>query len=175
MDWKDVLKTVAPTLGTALLGPLGGLAVKVASEALDLPEATEEALKQAVTGGSPETMLKLKQADQAFEVRLKELGIEADKLELLDREGARSRDVEYVKQGRNNTRGDILAYTAIGALTADILLLFFVTVPTSSRDILLVALGALVAIVKDVYSFEFGSSKDSQRNAQAVADMLRQA
>jgi hypothetical protein len=54
-----------------------------------------------------------------------------------------------------------------GALCSCILLLFVFKVPQESRDLLLVVLGALVAIVKDVFGFEFGSSKDSQRNAQA--------
>jgi hypothetical protein len=31
----------------------------------------------------------------------------------------------------------------------------------------------LVAIVKDVFSFEFGSSKGAERNSQAVSDMLK--
>lgn len=33
-DWKAIVKTVAPALGTALGGPLAGTAVKVLSEAL---------------------------------------------------------------------------------------------------------------------------------------------
>lgn len=92
---------------------------------------------------------------------------------LVDRQSARGRDVEIVKATGKNRRGDVLAYGALGALILDIVLLFFVDVPAQSRDLLLVSFGALVAIVKDVYGFEFGSSKDSQRNAQAVSDMLK--
>lgn len=74
---------------------------------------------------------------------------------------------------RNNMRGDVLAYAAVGALCACVLLLFFREIPQSSRELLLVLTGALVAIVKDVYGFEFGSSKDSARNAQAVVDSMK--
>jgi hypothetical protein len=66
-----------------------------------------------------------------------------------------------------------LAYGALGALILCILALFAFDVPPQSRDLLLVTLGALVAIVKDVFGFEFGSSKGSERNAQAVSDMLK--
>lgn len=92
---------------------------------------------------------------------------------LADVKSARDRDMAYLAAGRKNLRGDVLAYAAIGALIACGLALFVFKVPAESRDLLLVILGALVAIVKDVFGFEFGSSKDSQRNAQAVADMLK--
>lgn len=92
---------------------------------------------------------------------------------LSDVASARTRDAEFLKAGRKNMRADILAYAAVGSLGVCILMLFVFKVPQESRDLLLVVLGALVAIVKDVFGFEFGSSKDSQRNAQAVADMLK--
>lgn len=92
---------------------------------------------------------------------------------LADIQSARERDKAFLAAGRKNMRGDVLAYAAIGALIACGLALFVFKVPAESRDLLLVILGALVAIVKDVFGFEFGSSKDSQSNAQAVADMLK--
>lgn len=98
---------------------------------------------------------------------------EVEKAFLADTASARDRDKAFLAAGRHNARGDILAYSAIGALIACGLALFVFKVPAESRDLLLVILGALVAIVKDVFGFEFGSSKDSQRNAQAVADMLK--
>lgn len=106
-------------------------------------------------------------------IRKQQLELDETKAFLGDRQDARGRDKEFIKAGRNNQRGDILAYMAIGALLVDGLFLSFLEVPKGNRDLLLVILGALIAIVKDVYGFEFGSSKDSQRNAQAVADHLR--
>ena len=99
---------------------------------------------------------------------------ESVKAFLADTQSARTRDIAFLQSGKKNMRGDILAYGAIGALIICIIALFIADVPPQSRDLLLVTLGALVAIVKDVYGFEFGSSKDSQRNAQAVSDMLKQ-
>lgn len=125
-------------------------------------------------------LVAVKQAEMEHEEEMARLRVEDNKLDaeiqrmyLADVQSARARDVEYVKAGKNNTRGDVLAYSAIGALIACLLLLFVFKVPAESRDLLLVVLGALVAIVKDVFSFEFGSSKDSARNAQAVVDVLR--
>lgn len=98
---------------------------------------------------------------------------ESVKAYLADVASARDRDKAFLAAGRKNTRGDVLAYGALGALILCILALFAFDVPTQSRDLLLVVLGALVAIVKDVFGFEFGSSKGSERNAQAVADALK--
>lgn len=98
---------------------------------------------------------------------------ETVKAYLADVASARDRDKAFLAAGRKNVRGDVLAYGALGALILCILALFAFDVPAQSRDLLLVTLGALVAIVKDVFGFEFGSSKGSERNAQAVSDMLK--
>ncbi|MCZ2965452.1 hypothetical protein NYY77_18915, partial [Acinetobacter baumannii] len=65
MDWKSLIATVAPWIGTALGGPLGGMAVTAAADALGLSEKTETALKTALSGASPADLLAIKQADQA--------------------------------------------------------------------------------------------------------------
>lgn len=120
-----------------------------------------------------EAKIKLAELVQSGELAKMTNETDAVKDFLADTQSARQRDVAFLNAGRKNIRGDILAYGALGALIMCILALFFFEVPAQSRDLLLVTLGALVAIVKDVFGFEFGSSKDSQRNAQAVADMLK--
>lgn len=117
--------------------------------------------------------VKLVELQQSGELARMANETEAVKAFLADVQSARDRDKAFLAAGRKNMRGDVLAYGALGALILCVLALFFFEVPTGSRDLLLVTLGALVAIVKDVFGFEFGSSKDSQRNAQAVADMLK--
>lgn len=117
--------------------------------------------------------LELVKMQQSGELARMANDTETVKAYLADTQSARDRDKAFLAAGRKNMRGDVLAYAAVGALVACILLLFVFKVPQESREILLVVLGALVTIVKDVYGFEYGSSKDSQRNAQAVADMLK--
>ena len=121
---------------------------------------------------------KIKLAEMAANGELAKMTSEADvtKAFLADQQSARARDVAIVQAKGKNMRGDILAFCAIGALIGTILVLFLVpNIPPTSEKLLYVVLGALITIVKDVYGFEFGSSKDSQRNAQAVSDMLRQS
>ena len=78
MDWKSIVKSVAPILGTALGGPLAGTAIKVLGETiLGDGEATETQVQEALLKGlNPDALVKLKEADQAFAVRMKELDID---------------------------------------------------------------------------------------------------
>lgn len=50
MDFNALIKTVAPWIGTALAGPLGGMAVTAAADALGLSDKTVDSVKQAITG-----------------------------------------------------------------------------------------------------------------------------
>lgn len=118
---------------------------------------------------------KMELAKMAQSGELAKMANETDTMKayLADVQSARQRDIAFLQAGKKNIRGDVLAYGALGALIMCILALFAFDVPAQSRDLLLVTLGALVAIVKDVFGFEFGSSKGSERNAQAVADSLK--
>jgi hypothetical protein len=97
MDFTKLLATVAPWIGTALGGPLGGLAVEAAANALGLTDKTADALKSALGGATPEQMLALKQADQAFSLQMQALGFkQVTDLEAIaanDRKDARAMQV----------------------------------------------------------------------------------
>lgn len=73
----------------------------------------------------------------------------------------------------NNLRGDVLAGASVVLLGGTIWALFYVDFPDGSKDVLLVVIGVLTTIVKDVYSFEFGSSKSGERNAQVVVETMK--
>jgi hypothetical protein len=129
---------------------------------------------------SPELLQQLQIKQMDHEEFLVTAGLEKQKLELeeykvdkADTANARDRDKEFIKLGKRNERGDVLAYLAVGSLCSCLLALFFVKdIPATNEKLLYLVVGALIVIVKDVYGFEFGSSKDSQRNAQAIVDQL---
>lgn len=91
-DWKKTLATVAPTIATALGGPLAGMAVNVAAKALGV-EPNEQAIETAISSGSPELFLKLKEAENGFILELEKLGVERDRIAYQDRDSARKRQV----------------------------------------------------------------------------------
>jgi hypothetical protein len=51
MDWKDTLFKIAPTVATALVGPLGGLAISTIGSIFGMDNATEEHIKKAIEDG----------------------------------------------------------------------------------------------------------------------------
>lgn len=164
------LANIAPVL-MKWLGA-GDASVAVAEKAVGIA--------QTITGtGTPEEALAVLRADAAkaheYRMAVEAREAELEQAYLRDRQDARNRDVQIVQAKGRNLRGDVLAYAAVATLGVVIILLFVMKVPQESREILLVVLGALVKIVGDVFAFEFGSSKDSQRNQQAVADMLKQS
>lgn len=94
-DWKNMLGTVAPMLGTAIGGPFGAMAGKMLGSALlDDEDATDAQIEQALMNASPETILKVKQAELNLTATMKELGIKEQDLHLKDRQNAREMAVK---------------------------------------------------------------------------------
>src|SRR5689334_25251012 len=93
MKLRDLLREVAPTLagviGTAVggpVGPLAGAAVKFLGEKLlGKPDATPDEVEQAVATMPPDKLLELRALDNAFKVRMTELGFRPQELEIEDR------------------------------------------------------------------------------------------
>ena len=91
-DWIKTIASFAPGLATALGGPLAGLAATMATRALGLADGDADGLQQAVMSGDPEILLKLKQADQDFQIQLKNLDVDITRIEAADRDSARQRE-----------------------------------------------------------------------------------
>ena len=88
MDW---LKTIAPTIATAMGGPLAGMAVDAIGNALGMKDATKEQVKDLLASGTltSDQMASIKQADATLKVRMKELEIDMEKVHAGDRNSAR--------------------------------------------------------------------------------------
>lgn len=174
---SDILRQVAPTLagaiGSVVGSPLAGLALKELSEKLlGRPNGTQTEVEQAVANLPPDKLVELRKIDADFKVRMTELGFRPDELALEDRKSARERDVAFLTKGLSNKRGDILAYGAVLTLLVAILSLMFLEIPAGNREMLAGLVGALTILVKDVYSFEFGASKEGAKNSTFLRDQL---
>lgn len=172
MDWKTVLSTVAPWIGTAMAGPFGGMAVRAAADALGLDDATEEALTTAMYGTTSADMLALKKADQEFQVRMQELGFKqiADlaKLETDDRANARQREVQ-VKDNTNKLLA--CAVCCIWALVNVLVILY--DVPAGSEQLIARLLGTLDAALMCILYYYFGGSRGSDRKTEIMVDLAK--
>jgi hypothetical protein len=161
---KKTISVVAPTLGAALGGPLGGLAGQILSGLVGGEDP--KALEEAILTQKPETLLALKQAENDFKVKLRELEIEEDKLVFNDRGNAR--DLAKVDMGPHK----MLSLIFIGGYFI-ILAAFFVgkiEVAQEMREPFLILLGVITANVPAIMQFWFGTSSGSQRKTDILAN-----
>lgn len=149
---RKVISTVAPTLGAALGGPLGGLAGNVIAATLG-----EKDIETALVEQKPETLLALRKAEQDFVIKLEELGIERERIEMADRTSAR--DLAKV----NMKPQMVLSGVFIGGyFTVFVSLLTGTVELTSAQQTLVnVLLGVLTAGIPQILAFWFGSSAGS--------------
>ena len=68
---KNIVGAVAPTLGSALGTPMGGMAANLIAKTLGVSN-DQKSIQQALQSATPEQMLELKKAEQEFETQMKE-------------------------------------------------------------------------------------------------------
>ncbi len=162
MDW---LKNIAPTLATALGGPLAGLAVEAVGKAFGWEDATVDKVSDALSRGqlSSEQVAQLKLAELALIQQERELGFKFAELENQDRDSARHREM-VVKDNTNK----VLAYTVVGAFVALVAgtLLGWAKVDSALAGTLV---GYLSAKAEQVLAYYFGSTRSSAEKTAMIA------
>jgi hypothetical protein len=165
----NLVKTVAPSLATAVGGPLAGMATRAISDALlGKPDGTEDELIDAAAKASPDQLLALKKAEQDFAVRMRELEIDLQRIDAADRSSAREREVKT---------GDWTPRALAGAVTLGFfgVLGYMIAygLPTQGGEALLVMLGTLGTAWGGIVSYYFGSSAGSKEKSEAMNRMTR--
>lgn len=171
MDWKSIIGTVAPWISTALTGPLGGLAVGAAADALGLSEKTEGALKAALSGVTPEQMLALKNADQAFSLRMQELGFK----QITDLEAIAAADRKDARDMQKTVRSPVPAVLSIAVTVGYFGILIGMmsgAFKAGDSQALLLMLGSLSTAWGIVMSFWFGSTAGSFEKSKLLAQAM---
>jgi len=151
---KNIVGAVAPTLGTALGGPMGGMAANMISEVLGVPN-NPKAIERGIAEATPEQMLELKKAEQAFEVQMKELDVDVFKLETQDTQDARS------KFSKDWT-ARIMGIATVGGFLGYIFLVTLQPPEQNSEALINLVLGYLGGLASAVISFYFGASNSSK-------------
>lgn len=156
---KNVISTVAPTLGAALGGPLGALAGNVISAALGGTDVEDALVTQ-----KPETLLALRKAEQEFQLKCKELDLEPEKLAQADRADARA-------MAKVNMRPQIILS---GAFTVGYFSIFLwllamdIELNIRQATMVNVLMGVLTAGVVKILDFWFGSTAGSALKSQLL-------
>ncbi len=156
--WKDLVRTVAPALATALGGPMAGIAVReIGGKLLGKPEAGEDAVAAAIAGATPDMLLKLKELDQQFAKQMAELGVELEKIDAQDRANAREREV----QTKDWTPRVLAAVMVVGFFVVTGFI-FTHNLPKEVTELAFMTLGTLNALLVTVFTYYFGSSHGSR-------------
>tara|TARA_R100000329_G_scaffold2334_6_gene3660 strand:- start:1275 stop:1751 length:477 start_codon:yes stop_codon:yes gene_type:complete len=151
---KNIVGAVAPTLGTALGGPMAGMAGNMIAEVLGVPN-NPKAIEKGIAEATPEQMLELKKAEQAFEVQMKELDVDVFKLETEDKQDARS------KFSKDWT-ARIMGIATVGGFLGYIFLVTLQPPEQNSEALINLVLGYLGGLASAVISFYFGASNTTK-------------
>jgi hypothetical protein len=168
MDWQQIIKTVAPWIGTALGGPLGGMAVEAAANALGVSTKTTDAVKQALSGVTPEQMLALKKADQDFSLSMQALGFK----QLTDLEAIAAgdrKDARAMQIATRSTLPFILSIVVTVGYFGVLVGMMLGVLHVNDSQALLLMLGSLGTGWGMVMAFNFGTTADSGRKTDLLA------
>jgi hypothetical protein len=187
-DWKDALRTIAPTAVSLLASPMAGGATKVILDAVlgdaqtGDPIADEAKLAGVLAGGiTPEIRAKLIEADQALRselikagVREKEIAADVEKAYIADTDKARAAHAQNVGVLRLGYLINAASYlTVAGVLYGCFALLGTrtgLTIDPGTAAMLGGVLGAsvqwLMANAAQANGFFFGSSPGSRELAK---------
>jgi len=160
----NLVRTVAPSIATAVGGPLAGMATRAISEALlGKPDGTEDELLSAAKSATPEQLLALKQAEQSFVVKMRELDLDLERISNEDRDSARNREIKT---------GDYTPKLLAAAVTFGFFGVLFWMIanglPSNGGEAMLVMLGTLGTAWGAIVSYYFGSSAGSREKTQAM-------
>tara|TARA_R100000231_G_scaffold135719_1_gene110389 strand:+ start:558 stop:1037 length:480 start_codon:yes stop_codon:yes gene_type:complete len=152
---KNLVGAVAPTLGTALGGPMGNIAGSMIADVLGCAN-NPKAIQNAVQNATPEQMLELKQAEQDFELQMKELEVDVYKLETEEKQHARS-------MFSKDWTARIIGLVTIGGFLGYIFLVTLQPPEQNSEALINLVLGYLGGLASAIISFYFGASHTSDK------------
>jgi hypothetical protein len=158
MNW---LEQVAPTIATALGGPLAGLAVTALSKALGI---NADVVQKTIDDGklSADQIAQVKTAELELQKQAQELGLNFEQLAVEDRKSAR--DMQTA------TKSSVPAVLSYGITVGffGILTCLLLGYAQENNQPLLVMLGSLGTAWICVVSFWFGSTNGSQKKDSMI-------
>lgn len=189
-DWKDIVKAIVPGIATAFGGPAAGMAVKVLGDTLlGNGDATEDQVADAVMNGglTPDTILKLKEQEQLFQIQMKGIALQEKQADYQN-EQAYVMDTQDAR--RNNAANRDVFHLGIVILVIYALVLCgslfgsyaIITGGIVLKDVSTVGIvctfiggiiGTIGAMAGQIVSFYFGSSKGSEKKTDQLADAFR--
>jgi hypothetical protein len=160
----SMVSKFAPAIGTALGGPLGGMAVSALAKQFGVADEVEAVTKAIMD-------------DPEAEAKIKQLEHDKFKAILADKDSARKREMAVVQSDSAPTINKIvtpaLALGVTGLSFVLFAVLIFVEVKPEAKDILIYILGVLSAAVTQILSYYFGSSVGSKDKGDQLRGVIK--
>lgn len=160
MNWQEILKSLAPTVASAVLGPLGGVAVSAIGSILGVSDATQDKIAEVIKNGqlTPEQISEIKKLELQYQENEKERGFKYADLAFKDRDSARKANVEGGTQ-------KYLFWLSLGLLVGTLGTegyVLFHGLPTTVTDMVAGrVLGLMDAVALMVLTYWYGTSNGS--------------
>jgi tape measure domain-containing protein len=158
MEW---LKTVAPTIATALGGPLAGMAVSAVAKAIGV---SPDEVQSVISSGklTAEQVASIQLAELELKKQAQSMNLDFAKLIAEDKQSARDMQIA--------TKSWIPALLAVFVTIGFFgILLGLMTEHFKTSDALMLMLGSLATAWTGVMAFYFGSSASSQAKTELLA------
>lgn len=176
MNFGGILKGALPWIGAAITGgPVGiaGMALKTLNDKLGTKAKNAQDAEAAFVNATPEQILALKEADNAFAIRMKELGIQEvedlEKIAAADRDSARNREI---KTGDSWTPRLIAGAFVGGWFFVQWFVLHHI-VPAEMMPLVGRTLGTLDTVLGIIVGYYFGSSAGSRSKDETISKMAQ--
>ena len=158
MEW---LKTIAPTIATALGGPLAGMAVSAVAKAIG---CSPDEVQDVISSGklTSEQVASIQLAELELKKQAQSMNLDFAKLIAEDKKSARDMQIA--------TKSWIPALLAVFVTIGFFgILLGLMTEHFKTSDALMLMLGSLATAWTGVMAFYFGSSASSQAKTELLA------
>jgi len=170
---NDILKSflggIAPTVASALLGPLGGVAVAGITKILGIDGGTVADVTKAISDGrvTPEQVAEIRKLEMQFQSEENERGFRYSELEFKDRDSARKANVEGGTQVHMFWLSVILLIITMGC---EIGVLFY-GYPDDKIPEMVVGriLGLMDAVCMMVLAYHYGTTSNSMAKTNLLA------
>ena len=158
MEW---LKTIAPTIATALGGPLAGMAVSAVAKAIGVsPDEVQDVISNGKL--TAEQVASIQLAELELKKQAQSMNLDFAKLIAEDKQSARDMQIA--------TKSWIPALLAVFVTIGFFgILLGLMTEHFKTSDALMLMLGSLATAWTGVMAFYFGSSASSQAKTELLA------
>ena len=167
-NWKDTLLGIAPTIATALGGPLAGIAISAVGKVLGIDNATTELVADVINNGklTPEQITEIKKLEMQYQNDEAERGFKYADLAFKDRDSARINNVAGGVQMHLFYMSLVLLIVTLGAELA----VLFIGYPNTLPDIVVGrVLGLMDAVAMMVLAYWYGTTNGSAQKTSLLS------